>query len=188
MINSFKLFNFLRGLPVIIVYSSLPDKKKINMDIERFELTPNCLNLIDLMKKERPFRRIFYERVKEQTKIGYYLVRWTYPTLIGFDIGTDISKIGGGLRVYHGYSTIIHSRGIGENCSVFQNVTIGKGKTVNGVNYPILGDNVCVYTGAMVLGGCTIGNNVTIGAGTLVLGDVPDNCTVVGNPMRIINK
>ena len=49
-----------------------------------------------------------------------------------------------------------------------------------------IGNNVTIYTGAIVVGGIHIGNNVKIGAGAVVVKDVPNNCTVVGNPMRII--
>lgn len=182
-----EFINLIRGIPSILAYILVKDKTRINMDIERFDIEANCISLVRLMRKELPFRRIFYDRIKGQSKALYYLIRWTYPTMIGFDLGTDINKVGGGLRIYHGYSTIVHCVSIGENCSVFQNVTIGKGKMVNDRDYPVLGNNVCVYTGALVLGGYTIGDNVTIGAGTLVMQDVPSGCTVVGNPMRIVS-
>ena len=53
---------------------------------------------------------------------------------------------------------------------------------------PWLGDNVDVGANVVVIGGVRIGNNVKIGAGSVVTKDVPDNCTVVGNPARIIYK
>ena len=65
-----------------------------------------------------------------------------------------------------------------------QMVTLGNGKG----GRPTLGDDVEIYTGATVFGGVRIGNNVTIGAGAVVFTDVPDNCTAVGNPARIIPK
>jgi len=183
-----EIINYIRALPCIIAYLSIKDKTKINMDIERYDRKANSRNLAWTLYKELPFRRIFYERIKEYSSFKYYLIRWLYPTLDGFELGTDIRNIGGGLRIYHGYATILHCNKIGENCSFFQNVTLGKGKKVNGLEVPTIGHNVCVYTGSMVLGGYTIGNNVIIGAGTLVMQDVPDNCTIVGNPARIINK
>ena len=57
-----------------------------------------------------------------------------------------------------------------------------------GVDTPSFGDNVSVYANAVVIGNISIGNNVSIGAGAVVTKPVPDNCTVVGNPMRIIKK
>lgn len=53
---------------------------------------------------------------------------------------------------------------------------------------PSFGDNVSVYANAVVVGNISIGNNVSVGAGAVVTKSVPDNCTVVGNPMRIIKK
>ena len=61
-------------------------------------------------------------------------------------------------------------------------------RTAWGVDTPSFGDNVSVYANAVVVGNITIGNNVSIGAGAVVTKPVPDNCTVVGNPMRIIKK
>lgn len=51
---------------------------------------------------------------------------------------------------------------------------------------PILGNNVDIYANAVIFGGIKIGNNVKIGAGAVVNKDIPDNCTVIGNPLRII--
>ena len=53
---------------------------------------------------------------------------------------------------------------------------------------PTIGDNVSIYTGSMVFGKVKIGNNVKIGAATVIYKDVPDNCTVVGNPAVIVKK
>ena len=68
-------------------------------------------------------------------------------------------------------------------------VTIGKGKAKeeDGPVQPVLGDDVDIYANAVIFGGIHIGNDVKIGAGTVVNKDVPDHCTVVGNPMRIIS-
>ena len=90
--------------------------------------------------------------------------------------------------MFHGNSTIVYAQSIGKNFSVYQNVTIGRGKKIDGNDVPVIGDNVFVGTGAIIIGGIHIGNNVKIGAGALVNKDVPDNCTVVGNPMRLIYK
>ena len=103
--------------------------------------------------------------------------------------GADIplnSNLGGGLLIPHPNGIVIHPAAvIGINCLIFQQVTIGTG-AVSG--YPIIGNHVDVGAGAKILGGITIGNNVKIGANSVVIDNVPDNCTVVGVPARIIES
>lgn len=84
----------------------------------------------------------------------------------------------------HGFSTIVNCSEMGDNCLVSQNVTIGWGKG----GTPKIGNNVEVYAGAIICGGISIGDKVKIGAGAVVTKDIPSNCTVVGNPARIIKN
>ncbi len=72
---------------------------------------------------------------------------------------------------------------IGKNCTIYQNVTIGQ----NNNKYPIIGDNVTIYAGAIIFGNIKIGNNVVIGANSVVNCSIPDNCVVAGVPAKIIN-
>ena len=94
-----------------------------------------------------------------------------------------------GTKFPHPIGIVINKNAkIGRNCTIWQNVTIGDkcSKTNNGT-YPTIGDNVQIFAGSIIVGGITIGNNAVIGAGTVVLKDVPENATVVGNPARIIH-
>ncbi len=86
----------------------------------------------------------------------------------------------------HGFHGIHISRGatIGTGVTIYQNVTIGAGKD----GAPIIGNNVYIGAGAIIVGGGKIGNNVKIGAGAIVIGDVPDNCTVVSEKSKIIQR
>ena len=93
-------------------------------------------------------------------------------------------SIGKGFRIMHGYSTIVNCKKMGDNCLVSQLCTIGWGKG----GTPVIGNNVEIYAGASIIGDVTIGDNVTIGAGAVVVKDIPSNCTVVGNPARIIKR
>ena len=65
------------------------------------------------------------------------------------------------------------------------NLTIGN-KNNDNSQRPVIGNNVTVGANVVIFGDITIGNNETIGAGTIINKDIPDNCTVVGNPFKII--
>ncbi|MBE6528498.1 MAG: serine O-acetyltransferase [Thermoplasmata archaeon] len=75
---------------------------------------------------------------------------------------------------------------IGDDVSIYQGVTLGGVSTNKGKRHPTLGNHIVVGCNASVLGNITIGDNVRIGAGSVVLHDVPDDCTVIGVPGRIV--
>ena len=75
---------------------------------------------------------------------------------------------------------------IGDNVTLYQGVTLGGTGKEQGKRHPTLEDNVMVSAGAKVLGSFTIGENSKIGAGSVVLKEVPPNCTVVGVPGRVV--
>ena len=88
----------------------------------------------------------------------------------------------------HPIGIVIHQNAIiGSNTIIYQNVTIGR-RNGNKEESPIIGKNCIIGAGACVLGNIKIGNNVKIGANSVVVTDVPDNCTVVGIPGEIIKN
>lgn len=92
-------------------------------------------------------------------------------------------KIGENLKIAHFLGLVIGSGAvIGDNCEIYHQVTIGKKN--NG--YPIIGNNVKIYTGAKIIGNIRIGDNAIIGANSVVLKDIPKNSTAVGIPAKII--
>jgi serine O-acetyltransferase len=92
-----------------------------------------------------------------------------------------------GLFIDHGMGVVIgETTIIGNGCVLFQGVTLGGTGKETGKRHPTLGNNVMVSAGAKVLGNIIIGNNAKIGAQSVVLKDVPDNCTVVGIPGQIV--
>lgn len=99
------------------------------------------------------------------------------------------AKIGKGLVIDHGMGVVIgETAEIGDNCTIYQGVTLGgTGKDV-GKRHPTLGNNVMVGAGAKVLGPFTIGDNTKIAAGAVVLEEMPDNCTAVGIPAKIVRR
>ena len=77
---------------------------------------------------------------------------------------------------------------IGDNVTIYQGVTLGGTGKDTGKRHPTIGNNVTIGAGAKVLGPFTVGDNSKIGASAVVLKEVPPNCTVVGNPGRIVRR
>ena len=121
----------------------------------------------------------------------YFLARWisqraARKTGIEIHLGAQIGK---GLFIDHGNGVIIGETAIiGDNVTLYQGVTLGGTGKETGKRHPTLRDNVMVSAGAKVIGSFTIGENSKIGAGSVVLEEVPPNCTVVGVPGRIVKR
>ncbi len=97
------------------------------------------------------------------------------------------ATIGKGLFIDHGMGVVIgETTEIGDNCLIYQGVTLGGTGKDKGKRHPTLGDNVMVGSGARVLGPFRVGNNVKIAANAVVLAAIPDNCTAVGVPARVV--
>lgn len=99
------------------------------------------------------------------------------------------AKIGKGFFIDHGSGVVIgETAEIGDNCLVYQGVTLGGTGKDKGKRHPTLGNNVMVGAGARVLGPFKVGDNSKIAAGAVVLDEVPPNCTAVGVPARIVRR
>lgn len=99
------------------------------------------------------------------------------------------AQIGRRFFIDHGMGVVIGETAIvGDDCLLYQGVTLGGTGKEKGKRHPTLGNNVVVGSGAKVLGNITIGNHVRIGAGSVVLKSVPDHSTVVGVPGRIVRS
>jgi serine O-acetyltransferase len=97
------------------------------------------------------------------------------------------AKIGKGLMVDHATGLVVGETAvIGEHCSFLHGVTLGGTGKESGDRHPKLGDNVSIGCNASIIGNIRIGNNVKIGSNSVVLKPVPDNCTAVGMPARIL--
>lgn len=137
------------------------------------------------------FRVILRYRLahKLYLKKHYFLARWisqrgARKTGIEIHPGATIGK---GLFIDHGSGVIIgETTIIGDNVTLYQGVTLGGTGKEQGKRHPTLQDNVMVSAGAKILGSFTIGENSKIGAGSVVLEEVPPNCTVVGVPGRVV--
>ena len=97
------------------------------------------------------------------------------------------AKIGRGLFIDHGMGVVIgETTEIGDNCTLYQGVTLGGTGKDHGKRHPTLGNNVLVGAGAKILGPFRVGDNARVAAGAVVLDEVPPNSTAVGVPARIV--
>lgn len=121
----------------------------------------------------------------------YFLARWISQRAArktGIEIHPG-AQIGEGLFIDHGNGVIIgETTIIGNNVTLYQGVTLGGTGKEHGKRHPTIGDNVMISAGAKVLGSFTVGENSKIGAGSVVLEEVPPNCTVVGVPGRVVRR
>ncbi|MDR1674212.1 MAG: serine O-acetyltransferase, partial [Oscillospiraceae bacterium] len=97
--------------------------------------------------------------------------------------------IGRNLFIDHGMGVVIgETAEVGDNCVIYQGVTLGGTGKEKGKRHPTLGNNVMVGAGAKVLGPLTVGDNVKIAANAVVLQEIPPNSTAVGVPAKIVKR
>ena len=125
------------------------------------------------------FRNLLYYRLQRDR-----LARYVVPLLAAVwkpmpTLYLQTPRIGPGMFIQHGFSTIVAAESIGSGFWVNQQVTIGFSDETR---CPVIGDNVRVHAGAIVVGDVVLGDNSTIGAGAVVVKDVPASCVVVGVP------
>lgn len=126
-------------------------------------------------------RNIFLNRL-HRNPFMYITVRILFPPLESCYISMPPEDLGGGFSLQHGFSTIVSAKSMGKRCRVNQQVTIGH----VGLDAPVIGDDVRITAGAIVVGKIHVGSGAVIGAGAVVVKDVPENATVVGTAARVI--
>lgn len=187
----FAVLNYPRTLPVYLCALCSKHRKLIEKDVARWNLIDqNSFNLFEslnwYMTYKKEFRNLIQHRLKNPSRtviamIHYVIARILWKPMESLYIYTE--DIGGGLYIQHGFATIITAQKIGENCRIYQQVTIGY---KNGARPPILEDNVAVTCGAKVLGDITMHKGSLAAAGAVVVKDVPENAIVAGVPAKVI--
>ncbi len=124
-------------------------------------------------------------------KKHYFLARFLSQRarkITGIEIHPG-AVIGNGVFIDHGMGVVIgETTVIGDNCTIYQGVTLGGTGKDKGKRHPTIGNNVVIGSGAKVLGPFKVGDNSKIAANAVVLSEVPENSTVVGVPGRVIKK
>lgn len=158
-----------------------------------FRNDPAARNGFEVIVAYPGFHAILFHRINHFVwNSGIPVVPRLLSHIARFLTGIEIhpaAKIGPGFFIDHGMGVVIgETTEVGENCLLYQGVTLGGTGKEKGKRHPTLGNNVVVGTGAKILGAIIIGDNVKIGANAVVLESVPDYAIVVGVPGKVIKK
>lgn len=175
--------------PITIAYkcSNKPIRALIERDLivmdekQKVHFNHEISSLMYHMLKNKYYRNIFYLRLGKRA----LFCKWLLPQSKMF---IPAATFGGGIYPAHPFATIINAKSVGENFVVRQCTTVGNKRDGASDEKPVIGDNVNLGSNVVIIGNITIGNNVNVGAGTVITKDVPSDCTVVGNPFRIIKN
>ncbi|WP_028609680.1 serine O-acetyltransferase [Paenibacillus harenae] len=123
---------------------------------------------------------------------GWFTLARIISQVSRFMTGIEIhpgARIGERLFIDHGMGVVIgETCEIGDDVVIYQGVTLGGTGKEKGKRHPTIGNNVVIGSGAKVLGSFSVGDYSNIGSNAVVLREVPSNCTVVGNPGRVVKR
>lgn len=171
---------------------SISDEIKTDIAAVR-DRDPAARNDAEVLLLYSGVHAILAYRVAHKLYLGkkYFPAR-AVSQLAKFITGIEIhpgATIGRGLVIDHGSGVVIgETAEIGDNCTLYQGVTLGGTGKDTGNRHPTLGNNVMVGAGAKVLGPFRIGDNAKIAAGAVVLEEIPANATAVGIPARVVRR
>lgn len=169
-------------------------KKKILEEVESIkERDPAARSTFEILLTYSGLHAVLIYRVAHKLhKERFYTLARALSQVGKFLTGIEIhpgATIGKGLFIDHGTGVVIgETAEIGDNCILYQGVTLGGTGKGKGKRHPTLGNNVMVGCGAKVLGPFKIGDNVKIAANAVVLEEIPDNSTAVGAPARVVRR
>ncbi|XP_071725148.1 serine acetyltransferase 1, chloroplastic-like [Rutidosis leptorrhynchoides] len=166
--------------------------KAIRDDLQAVtERDPACNSLVHCFLHFKGFLALQAQRVahffwKSGRKVMALLIQSRISETFAVDIHPG-AKIGCGIVLDHATGVVIgETTVIGDGVTILHNVTLGGTGKVSGDRHPKIGDGVFIGAGANILGNVRVGNGAKIGASSVVLKEVPTNCTVVGNPAKLV--
>ncbi len=165
-------------------------KEEINLVFERDPAARSRAQVLFLYPGVRAI--IMYRFAhKLYNKKHYFLADWISKRArkkTGIEIH-PAAKIGKGVFIDHGMGVVIGETAIvGDNCTIYQGVTLGGTGKDKGKRHPTIGNNVTIGCGAKVLGPFSVGDNSKIAANAVVLNEIPENSTCVGVPAHIVKR
>ncbi|RKQ63427.1 serine O-acetyltransferase [Thermovibrio guaymasensis] len=168
--------------------------KRLKEDIETvFERDPAARSILEVLLCYPGLHAVWFHRIahwfwthnlKLIARVISHFSRW----LTGIEIHPG-AKIGRRFFIDHGMGVVIgETTEIGNDVTLYHQVTLGGTSTKKGKRHPTIGNNVVIGAGAKVLGPVKIGDNCKIGANSVVIKDVPPNSTVVGIPGKVVRR
>ena len=157
------------------------------------ERDPAAKGILEIFLCYPGFQAIFMHRLTHKLwKLKFPLIPRILSQINRSLTGIEIhpgARIGKKVFIDHGMGVVIgETAEIGNNCLLYQGVTLGGTGKNHGKRHPTLKENVVVGAGAKVLGSITVGANTRIGAGSVVVRSVKENSTVVGVPGRVVHQ
>lgn len=181
---------YARAFPILVAARRSPSLALIERDAVRTadRTAPPSAAALSIKQSlaviaRAEFRSVLYARLSSgstQDQLATVILKRLWAGKASLDIACR--ELGAGFVVHHGNGSVIAARSIGNDCEIWQQVTLGL--TDRGGDYPTVGHRVRIYAGAIILGPVHIGSDAVIGAGAVVLDDVPAGTTVVGVPAR----
>lgn len=168
--------------------------KLIKQEIKTIkEKDPAAKSTLEIVLLYQGFHALILHRLAHKL---YKLKVPFLPRLISqfsrFITGIEIhpgATIGKNFFIDHGMGVVIGETAIiGDNCLVYQGVTLGGTGKEKGKRHPTIGNNVTLGAGAILLGNITIGDNSNVGAGSVVIKSAKENSTLVGVPARVVKE
>jgi len=187
-------------LPVSVLSNLFEDLLERHPDLKQAALDdlhatrsrdPSCDSYLHIFLNLKGFLALQIQRLAHvlwhegRKEVGLWLTN-RVSVVIGVDIH-PAARIGSGVMLDHASGLVIGETAVVEDqVSILQNVTLGGTGKENGDRHPKVRQGVMVGAGSKIIGNIEIGANSKVAAGSVVLKDVPANCTVAGIPAQIV--
>ena len=168
------ILNYWRTIPCQIAYLISKQKYLVNSDFGSYN------NMVKSLIFGKHNRNLFYHRMGKSSYIYSWILRGEPSLKIPFNC-----PIGKHAHFVHNDCCYLNAQSIGENFICYPHVVIGAKNLIKNEK-PIIGNDVTIGTGTVIVGNITIGNNVTISANSFICKNIPNNAVIIGNPAKII--